>query len=494
MTDRFRRGAGVAVVCLCLALLWALPGRAEEAGGLEEHRSANGVLAVTLTAAPREVAFDGVHFPGMVYNGRYEGPVLRVRPGDMLRIHLVNQLSAPTNLHFHGIETTPRGRGDNIAILVPPGASFDYEVPIPANQPPGLFWYHAHVHGDSEAQVMGGLSGALVVEGLETLVPELAGLRERTLVLKDYIIEDSDDPLIEDELHGVIQSINGRRHVDLGMAPGETQLWRIGNQSSNLLFHLRLAGHRFRIIAEDGGLRRYEDVQEVLHLRHGTRVEVLVEAGAAGDYELISERVLTGDKTQRTLGHVQIAGEAVTRAAPAPVAVEAPDLRQRVITGRRTVAFSQERDESLFYINGKVFDHTRTDVTVRHGSVEEWTIRNDSDDTHTFHIHQLHFQLVAVNGEAVPFTGHVDTVRIPERGSVTLIIPFDGALMVGRFVFHCHVLKHEDRGMMAAIEVTDETVLSALDGMRRRADLLWRQASMAAFALRNGMPLSWCGL
>ncbi|MCX7383374.1 MAG: multicopper oxidase domain-containing protein, partial [Alphaproteobacteria bacterium] len=151
-----------------------------------EHVSRNGVLDVTLVAAAQEVAFDGVRFPGMVYNGRYEGPVLRVRPGDMLRINLVNRLNGPTNLHFHGIETTPRGRGDNIAILVPPGASFDYEVPIPADQPPGMYWYHAHVHGMSVEQVMGGLSGALIVEGAEAMLPQLTGLRERILVLKDY--------------------------------------------------------------------------------------------------------------------------------------------------------------------------------------------------------------------------------------------------------------------------------------------------------------------
>lgn len=485
----WRWAAGIVAVALLSA--GAMAG---QAAALEEHVSRDGVLAVTLVAEAREVAFDGVRFPGMVYNGRYEGPVLRVRPGDMLRIHLVNRLKGPTNLHFHGIETTPRGRGDNVAILVPPGASFDYEVPIPPDQPPGLFWYHAHVHGTSEAQVMGGLSGALVVEGMAEAAPQLAGLGERILVLKDYVIEDSDDPLIEDELHGIIQSVNGRRHADFTMAPGETQIWRIGNQSSNLLFHLHLAGHRFRVIAEDGGLRRYEDVQEVLHLRHGTRVEVLVEAGAPGDYDLVSERVLTGDKRERVLGRLHVAGPPVARGTLPEVSVSSPDLRALAITGRRSLSFTQERDETRFYIDGRTYDHARTDVTVRHGSVEEWTIRNDTDDIHTFHIHQLHFQVTAINGQPAAFTGHVDTARIPERGSVTLVIPFTGRLMVGRFLFHCHVLKHEDRGMMASIEVTDATAASVLDGVLRRADLLWRQASLAAFAISNGMPLSWCGL
>lgn len=488
-----RRLADVLLLLALLGLSASAPCAAGQEG-LVEHVSRNGILDVTLAAAAQEVAFDGVRFPGMVYNGRYEGPVLRVRPGDMLRINLVNRLNGPTNLHFHGIETTPRGRGDNIAILVPPGASFDYEVPIPADQPPGMYWYHAHVHGMSVEQVMGGLSGALIVEGAEAMLPQLTGLRERILVLKDYVIEDSDDPLIEDELHGIIQSVNGRRQIDLTMAPGETQLWRIGNQSSNLLFHLRLAGHRFRVIAVDGGLRREEAVEEVLHLHHGSRVDVLVEAGSPGDYALISDRVLTGEHLERQLGRLRITGNPLARGPVAPVAAEAPDLRRAGITAERIFSFTQERDESRFYIDGRVFDHARTDVTVRHGSVERWTIRNDSDDIHTFHIHQLHFQVVAVNGRAVPFTGHVDTIRIPERGSVTVIIPFTGALIAGRFVFHCHVLKHEDRGMMASIEVLDDTITSRVDGALRRIDLLVRQISLIVFALRNGMPLEWCGL
>lgn len=461
---------------------------------LEEHASHDGVLDVTLTAEERVVAFDGVSFPGMVYNGRYEGPLLRVRPGDVVRIHLVNRLKGPTNLHFHGIETTPRGNGDNIAVLVPPGGSFDYALPIPPEQPPGLYWYHAHVHGTSEAQVMGGLSGPIVVEGSDRVAPALAGLRDDVLVLKDYMIEDSDDPLIDGELHGVIQSVNGRRSVDLAMAPGETRIWRIGNHSSNMMFHLRLAGHRFRVISEDGGLLKAEIVQDVLHIRHGSRLEVLVEGGAAGDYDLISERVLTGNRRERRIGVLHVAGPPAQPAPVPPVTAEVKDLRGLKMTGARTIAFSQERDETRFYIDGRIYDHARTDVTVRHGDVETWTIRNDSDAMHTFHIHQLHFQVVAVNGAPVPFTGHVDTVQVPERGSVSVIIPFTGPLAVGRFLYHCHVLHHEDHGMMANIEVLDDSMTSWLDGVYRRIDLLARQASLAVFALRNGMPLSWCGL
>jgi suppressor of ftsI len=94
-------------------------------------------------------------------------------------------------------------------------------------------------------------------------------------------------------------------------------------------------------------------------------------------------------------------------------------------------------------------------VRVPLGNIEEWTIRNDSDDLHVFHIHQIGFQVVEVNGKPVPFTGYVDNVLVPERGEVKLLMPFTSRLILGRFMFHCHVLRHEDNGMMANIEVYD---------------------------------------
>jgi FtsP/CotA-like multicopper oxidase with cupredoxin domain len=108
----------------------------------------------------------------------------------------------------------------------------------------------------------------------------------------------------------------------------------------------------------------------------------------------------------------------------------------------------------VFFIDGKTFDPNRIDTRVRLGAVEEWTIRNDSDELHDFHIHQTGFQLVEVNGVPQPLDGYYDTVNVPVRGEIKIIIPFTDPVMVGKFVYHCHLLSHEDKGMMATIEVT----------------------------------------
>jgi FtsP/CotA-like multicopper oxidase with cupredoxin domain len=129
------------------------------------------------------------------------------------------------------------------------------------------------------------------------------------------------------------------------------------------------------------------------------------------------------------------------------------DLRGAV-TGRRTVVFSETADGDTLFIDGRTFDPTRTDTRVKLGAVEEWTIRNESDELHDFHIHQTHFQVTEVDGVPQPFVGYQDIVNVPVRGAVKVIIPFTDPVIVGRFVYHCHLLAHEDKGMMATIEVT----------------------------------------
>ena len=127
------------------------------------------------------------------------------------------------------------------------------------------------------------------------------------------------------------------------------------------------------------------------------------------------------------------------------------------------MVFTQNNRKQVFYMNGQLFDAARVDVRVPLGSVEEWVIRNDTDDLHFFHIHQLHFQVTEINGAAQPFVGVWDTVNVPARGSVKIILPFTNPMIVGRFMFHCHVLSHEDRGMMSQIEVYDPLNPAAVD-------------------------------
>jgi len=448
------------------------------------------VVSVTLDASPQTLQLGGVTVPGMTYNGNYAGPEIRVHPGDRLRIKLLNHLAEPTNLHFHGIETSPQANGDNVAISVAPGDSFDYDIEIPATQPPGLYWYHAHLHGLAERQVRAGLSGPLVVEGLADRFAGLSGIGEDIFVLKDIEFDDSDDPVVENELNERLQTINGATQIEQRLRPGETRLWRFSNQSPNLYFHLGIEGYRFRVLAEDGvTVERPRDVTR-LDIKPASRLEVLVTGGAEGQNEIVSYGVPTGSgsalKPNRVLGHLTVAGEPASPTVLPVAAADVPDLSARPVDAFRAFTFSQAADGEHFFLNGRLYDHERTDLRVPLGHVEEWTIRNESDDLHVFHIHQVSFQVVEVNGEKQTFDGQVDVARVPERGSIKIRLAFTDPRILGRFVYHCHVLKHEDKGMMANIEVYDPAESAAWHRLR----LLYQKARLAML----GLPTEICGL
>ena len=425
------------------------------------YKSVKGMLSITLEATEQKIDFgNGVIVDGAVYNGNYAGPILRVHPGDTMKIKLINHLTRPTNIHFHGLQVSPQGRSDNVHTSVKPGKIFDYEVKIPSFQTPGLYWYHDHTHGIAERNVMGGLTGPLIIEGFTDQFKELKNIKEQLFVLKNVEFDDDNKvPYVTKTLHNILQTINGYPLSTFEMKSGETQLWRFSNQSANLYFHLSLKGHKFRIIGTDGVAATKEIVTNTLDIMPATRIEALVDAGEAGTYDLISEKTLTGSDKERSLsrvlGKVVVSGPIEQSANVITNFPAKVDLRTQKLDQKRTIVFSQNKDASHYFVNGQTFDENRIDIRVPLGNTEEWTLRNDSDEFHEFHIHQVAFQITEINGKVEPFTGYVDNVRVPERGEVKIIIPFTNPLIVGQFVYHCHVLKHEDKGMMAQIEIYD---------------------------------------
>lgn len=131
-----------------------------------------------------------------------------------------------------------------------------------------------------------------------------------------------------------------------------------------------------------------------------------------------------------------------------------PDLRDSKIANQRSSVFQDGQDDpNSFFINGLKFDFERVNTAVKLGDTEEWVLSNPSNELHQFHIHQADFQVAAFNGKPVPFVGYRDNVYIPTNGSVTVRIPFTDPVILGKYVYHCHILEHEDGGMMSVIQV-----------------------------------------
>ena len=439
---------------------------------------------VILVAAPQVLYFGDASAPGMTYNGDYAGPLLRVKPGGILSVHLVNHLQRDTNLHFHGILTSPLGRSDNMMVHVAPGQSFDYEVKVPRYQTPGLYWYHTHIHGEAYKDVNAGLSGPLLVEGSVVPFERAAPGVEQVMVLKEYEVDRESKADFPNELRRRILTINGSINTMLNLRPGEHQLWHIGNLGPNRPFQLSIAGHQLTIVGHDGAPSLHPVTVDTLDVDPGSRYDVLFDAGGAGDFSIRGaaddgdgrgrggcqrgrthrdQREDNNDTEGVLLGTLRVSGTPLTPSPmPASILSPAQDLTYSHIDAHCLIVFGEEGRD--YTINGKTFDPMRVDTRVPLGSIEEWTIRNDSNDMHVFHIHQVNFQVMSVNGQPQSFNGAVDTVRVLPRAPVVIRIAFTHPEIVGRFMYHCHVLQHEDRGMMAQIEVYDSRHPSAESG------------------------------
>ncbi|MDB4884521.1 MAG: putative multicopper oxidase [Gemmatimonadetes bacterium] len=415
-----------------------------------------GVLRFSLDPAISTVTVAGGRVALMAYDGQYVPPTLRVHPGDTIRLRLSNALDEPTNLHVHGLAVSPLGNSDNPFLHIAPGESEDYEIRVPADHPPGLFWYHPHPHHFSDVQIRHGMSGALIVEGLLDSFPTLRHVRERVMLLKDLQLENG-RVAIKSIGKNDTRTINGLANPLIVLRPGETELWRIANVGADVYYELSLEGHRFDVLARDGHRLTHLEPTDTLELSPGARVEALVTAGAAGVHLLHDGDVDTGPAGNQydgtVMATVRVEGPPATPITLPAALLPVEDLRARV-TNRRTIVYSESKDGDTFFIDGKTFDMNRIDVRVKLGAVEEWTIRNDADELHSFHIHQAPFQVTEIDGVPQPADGYRDIVDVPIGGQVKVVIPFTNPIIVGRFVYHCHIISHEDKGMMATIEVT----------------------------------------
>ncbi len=436
-----------------------------------EIRSSGGKLHTELTISFQENKAGDLRFTSTVYNGDYAAPLLRVRPGDTINLRLRNlDPSKPSNVHYHGLNVSPKPPGDSIFVQVEPENCYDYTINIPSDQSTGLYWYHSHMMGLAETQVFNGLSGGLLIDGVTEQLPFLDGIRERVMVLKDVQASSDGKVTTPDYSKPTLRTINGIVRPSIAIRPGETQLWRVGNMGANLLYKLSIDGHEMVEIARDGNIHTKPVRQKTTILPPGARTEFLITGGAPGTYTFRTLAVNTGpdgDPTpEDTLGTLEVSGSQDTPVIIPETLSNVPDLRKLAVTGSRRIVFSENNDQGQFFINGKMYSPSRDDVVVPLGSVERWDLVNNSQEVHTFHIHQTDFQVIGRNGSAVEFLGYQDSVDIGPGESIQIIIPFNRPSQVGRFVFHCHILEHEDGGMMQNIVVVDPSNPGAVDNNR----------------------------
>jgi FtsP/CotA-like multicopper oxidase with cupredoxin domain len=254
------------------------------------------VLSTTLTVQPAQLKIAGKNVTFLaLYNGLYTPPVLRVQPGDTIQLTLRNYAGIdPTNLHYHGFNVTPMGAGDNIFIEVDSGASFQYDFQLPADHPQGLFWYHPHFDPFLNQQITGGMAGGIIVGDILAPFPSLQGIPERVMLLKDLKTKDGFPEPNPGPAGPTRRTINGLWKPRIEMQPGQLEFWRIGNQSSNIFYKLRMGKEPFYVIGVDGNLQNQVLESKTLLIPPGGRLEALVYGPKHGTYRLKAEKYNTG--------------------------------------------------------------------------------------------------------------------------------------------------------------------------------------------------------
>jgi FtsP/CotA-like multicopper oxidase with cupredoxin domain len=522
-----------------------------------ELRSQGGVLQVELTVRNVKEPDGQPRYCYVLPDGSLS-PTLRLAPGDELVLHLHNGLTdlgplpnaaAPahahaasrwgdpcasgamsavsTNLHFHGLTLAPVCHQDEVVktSIQPRDAPFEYRFRIPADEPPGLYWYHPHIHGFSALEVAGGASGALIVEGLERVNPEVRGLPERVLIIRDQALVNPDAPpsksepvvpkfMIDRDGDAANNGTGfGKPAKDLSVnyvpvpypdypaatvqiRPGERQLWRVLNASSVTYLNLALLfGHapqQLGVVAIDGvsinsGAAQAPAVLWVDHIGipPGGRAEFIASGPPAGVPALLVTRTVDTGQGGENDPNRALASITATQGAPDPIATlpssaPPPPPMARPWLGSvaplrvRKLYFSERLSdpnnpnsatEFFITVEGErpvAFDPASDtpNIVVHQGDVEDWIIENRSTELHAFHIHQIHFQLLEWSGVTVNEHFLRDTVNVPYYNghaltypSVRLRMDFRDPNIVGTFLYHCHLLEHEDGGMMGVIRV-----------------------------------------
>ena len=399
-------------------------------------------------------------------------------------------VATSTNIHFHGLSIPPVCHGDDTLTtdIQNTDAPFQYNFQIPANYQPGMYWYHPHLHGQATLQLNGGAAGALIVGGMENVKAEVGGLPERVLIVRQQFRNPDSWIAGPNQLTlNYHQSASPLPLPVIQMQPGVKEFWRVANMSSQAFLTLAVrfgdSPQNVQIIALDGvPVTKSYYVNSVV-LPPAGRAEFVVtappEGVAASFWQTGFDTGPIGNpNTAAILATIQSTASAVEPPAlPAsPRVPKRPNtappfggLLAQSATAERKIFFAEATNgsngptEFFVGVDGttpKVFSMTDAPaITTTVGAVEDWTVENRTGETHAFHIHQIHYLFLATSDVPETNVQLRDTVVVPAWSgtgpypNVKLRMDFRDPAIAGTFVFHCHVLDHEDAGMMAKIQV-----------------------------------------
>ena len=385
--------------------------------------------------------------------GGIPGPLLEANLGDRIVVHFENRLPDPTTVHWHGLRVPNAADGTPIAqMMIEPGGTYDYEFTAVDE---GLHWYHPHMEGD--VQIERGLYAPIIIHG--PVDPSVAA--DRVFVLDDVKVESSGQlSTVTNNLdvmlgrQGNVLLVNGRMDATLDVAAGSRERWRIVNVANGRYFNLDLPGHRFLVIGWDGGplVTPYE--AETLLVAPGERYDVLVEI--ASETTLRTRHYDRGhdlpDPGPIDLVPIRL-GAAGTAPAPLPetwgdvaaLQIDTTTPRIQFMLGEQETGVG----EPTFSINGERYPDV-TPTLARKSDLAVWEIVNTTEMDHPFHLHGMSFQLLDDTGR-VSQLAWKDTVNVLQKKTVRVAVRYEAE---GRWMYHCHILEHAERGMMGELTVS----------------------------------------
>ena len=422
------------------------------------------IVEIDLVAKPADIQIDGKTVHAWTYNGGIPGPLIKTHVGDRLIVHFKNELDEPTTVHWHGVRVPIEM--DGVPEISQPevkkGESFTYDFVV---RDAGLYWYHPHVM--SAAQVGFGLYGALLVEDPADEV----GVDDQVTIVLSDISFDAKGKLEPADSGGSAGMVfgregdyvlaNGRRRPALQARPGAPQRWRIVNAAKSRFFYLDLDGQPFTVIGSDGGLLEKAVTTDILLVTPGERVDVIVAPKGKAGAPLALRAMLYnrgyGSVEYRSVEEVmmiEFTKEAPVAAKPVNVTRAVPAVSTEGATPVDVVLTlpPMKNNKSEFQVNGQPFWSAKP-FLAKLGEKQLWIVKNESEWDHPFHLHGFFFQVIDEKGEPVRPLAWKDTVNVPMKTTVRLLVTFDER--PGQWMFHCHILDHADGGLMGTVMVGD---------------------------------------